>query len=228
MHDDVQMARHVTVATFNAHHCAGTDDVVDLERTAGALSATEAEIIGIQELDQGLERSSREDQPALLAERMQLEVAFFPTIERAEGRYGLALATREPSNARFEPLPRRGQEEPRGAIVAEVQGLWVVVTHLARDRFSRATQTRSVARLARKLRGPLVLLGDLNQGPRALGPLEEAGLASDGTRHRTMPQARRRHVDHVLAGRGARVTRSWTIPTDASDHVPLVAEVEVG
>ena len=221
------MPQKVTVATYNVHHCAGLDERVDVERIAGVVAATGADIVGFQELDELLERSGRTHQARLLAERMGRAVDFFPTLERAGGRYGLGLATIEGAEAHLERLPRRGAEEPRGAIVAQVDDLWVIVTHLSRDRFSRASQTRALASITTSLEGPAVLMGDLNQGPRSLEPLREAGLDGDGTSHRTMNGWRARHIDHVLAGGGARVTRSWTIPSDASDHVPLVAEVSL-
>ena len=46
-----------------------------------------------------------------------------------------------------------------------------------------------------------------------------------GLRGRTWP-AHRPHsqIDHILV-RGARFRRSWTVHTDASDHLPLVTEV---
>jgi endonuclease/exonuclease/phosphatase family metal-dependent hydrolase len=240
--DDVHMEGEITVATYNLHHCEGLDGVVDVDRAARVLMGAGAEIIGLQEVDQGLARSGRSDQALELAERLGLDIAFHPTLERRGGSYGLGFAAKETSETHFEPLPRRGEEEPRGAIVARARNVWFVVSHLSTDRFSRATQTRALASIAAGLDGPVVVMGDLNQSGGSLGPLSEAGLASDGLRHGTLQHSlpglllgalrlvglpRPRHIDHVLAGGGARVVRSWTVASKASDHVPLVAEVRV-
>ena len=232
----------MTVATYNLHHCEGLDGVVDVDRAARVLTGAGAEIIGLQEIDQGLARSGRTDQAVALAERLGLDVSFHPTLTRRGGSYGLGFAARDTSETHFERLPRRGEEEPRGAIVARARDVWFVVAHLSTDRISRATQTQALASIASGLDGPVVVMGDLNQSTTSLGPLTEAGLASDGLRHGTLQHSlpgpvlralrvvglpRPRHIDHVLAGGGARVVRSWTVASEASDHVPLVAELRV-
>ncbi|MGH2749709.1 MAG: endonuclease/exonuclease/phosphatase family protein [Actinomycetota bacterium] len=231
------MLDELTVATYNLHHCEGLDGIVDVGRVARVLTGTGAAVVGLQEIDDGLSRSGRTNQPTELAEALGLEITFYPTLERGGGRYGLGLAARGGVEARFERLPRRGDEEPRGALVARTGDVWVVVTHLSRDRFSRASQTRALASLAKDLDGPVVIMGDLNQTTTSLGPLTEVGLVGDGLRHQTMPLqnvswwrrwlglAKGRHIDHVLAGGGARVVRSWTVASDASDHLPLVAQI---
>ncbi|MGH2699442.1 MAG: endonuclease/exonuclease/phosphatase family protein [Actinomycetota bacterium] len=236
------MEDELTVATYNLRHCEGLDGVVDVDRAARILTGSGADVIGLQELDDGLTRSGRTNQASDLAERLGFTIAFHPTLERGDGRYGLGLAAKDEVETHFESLPRRGKEEPRGAIVGHAKGAWFVITHLSRDRFSRATQTRALASLARGLDGPVVVMGDLNQTAGTLGPLTEAGLAGDGLRHGTIfrppPRGLRRvlgllglprprQIDHVLARGGARVVRSWTIDSDASDHLPLVAEIRI-
>jgi len=229
MPDSPRRDRRLTVATYNIHHGAGLDEIVDLDRIADAVCSTGAEIVGLQELDDGLERSGRVDQARHLAERLGREIAFFPTLERRGGRYGMGMVIAGAVESHFERLPRRGQEEPRGAIVARRDDLWFVVTHLSRDRFSRTAQTRALAAIVAGLDGPVLVMGDFNQGLRGLTPLLELGLASDGLFHRTLPRGgalrRGRHIDHILAGGGARIERSWTIASAGSDHLPLTAEV---
>ena len=229
MADDVHMPDSLTVATYNIHHGAGLDDIVDLDRIADAVCSTGAEIVGLQELDEGLERSGGVDQARHLAERLGREIAFFPTLERHGGRYGMGMVVAGAVESHFERLPRRGQEEPRGAIVARRDAVWIVVTHLSRDRFSRTAQTRALAAIVADLDGPVLVMGDFNQGLRGLTPLLELGLASDGLFHSTLPRGgwmrRGRHIDHILAGGGAGIERSWTIETVGSDHLPLAAAV---
>lgn len=236
------MANELTVATYNLHHCQGLDGIVDIDRAARVLTGVGAEVVGLQEIDDGLTRSGGANQAAELGERLGHEIAFHPTLERGGGRYGLGFAAGGNVETHFERLPRRGDEEQRGAIVARANGVWFVVTHLSTDRISRATQTRALASIASGLDGPVLVMGDLNQSGGSLGPLAEAGLVSDGLRHGTLQRPlpggllrvlgvvglpRPKHLDHVLAGGGARVVRSWTVASDASDHLPLVAEIRV-
>jgi endonuclease/exonuclease/phosphatase family metal-dependent hydrolase len=219
------MPEKMRVATFNVRHCKGLDGTVDVERVARVIGAMDSELIALQELDNGLPRSGGVDQPAALAEATGLHVRFHATLHRRRGDYGIAIATREPVEVSFEALPRAGDEEPRGALVTVYRGVEVVATHLTRDAAARPLQLEAIARLAAQ-GGPRVLvMGDLNVEPGALGPLAHAGLSRcDGVP--TLPARRpRRQIDHVLAGSALRIVRCWTVATDASDHRPLVADV---
>ncbi|MGH2747762.1 MAG: endonuclease/exonuclease/phosphatase family protein [Actinomycetota bacterium] len=215
------------VATFNIRHGRGSDGVVDLERTASVIRAIGPDLIALQELDHNFTRSGRVDQPAMLAELIGMQISFFPTVVDGNRSYGLALAAREAlDDARFEPLPRIAREEPRGVVLGRWSGVTVLATHLSTERWARAAQTRALARLARDAPPPVVILGDLNQRSWswALVALRAAGLRGDrswGGRARALGR-----IDHVLAGRGARVVRTWARHSEASDHPAIGAVVE--
>jgi endonuclease/exonuclease/phosphatase family metal-dependent hydrolase len=223
----VAMPDRTRVATFNVHHCEGLDGRVDIARIAGVMAETGAELIAIQELDRHLPRSGSVDQPVELAAVSGMNVVFHPTLTRRRGDYGIAIATREALDVSFEPLPRIGDEEPRGLLRTVWRGVTIIATHLSRDAAAKAAQIEALADAIPGLPAPALLLGDLNAEARLLGPLEAAGLERcDGAP--TMPAKRpRRQIDHVLGGPGVTVHRCWTIRTEASDHRPLVAEIEI-
>lgn len=218
----------VRVATFNVHHCRGSDGVVDVARTAAVLAEAEADVIALQELDRGLPRSGHADQPAELARLLGMEVRFFPTLERAGGEYGIGIAAAHALvDLRFVPLPRLRQEEPRGAVTAAWLAAHVVATHLSTDRRARRVQLAALAAIARGLEGPVIVMGDLNLGPRALSLFRNLGFSGafgHGTLARRVPA---RQIDHILVSPGVKVVDSWTIRTNASDHLPLVADLEL-
>lgn len=216
----------VRVATYNIHHGEGLDRRIDLRRTAAAIAATGARVVALQELDVGMERSGRVDQPAELAELLGLEVSFFATIHR-DGDYGVGVAAEKEVSTRFELMPRLADEEPRGAVIVTWQGVTIVGTHLSLKERPRRIQTEALAALVAGIEGPVVLLGDLNQTHSTLGPLLDLGLAPSPDRHPTLARrVRARQLDHVLAGGGAVVLRSWTVRSRASDHLPVAAEVQ--
>ena len=219
---------NLRVATFNVRRCEGLDGRVDPARTAAVLQATGAGIIALQELDRGLVRSGLVDQPRRLAEALGMVVRFHPTFPmKGGGEYGIALAAHDAFDVEAVELPRaRGDDEPRAALCGRHLGVTFVCTHLSLDPEGRARQTWELAGLCEGLEPPVVLMGDLNQTRRRLGPLGDAGLHPGRRRHATHHARWPRHqIDWVLAGRGAKVTRSWTLRTRASDHLPLVAEV---
>jgi endonuclease/exonuclease/phosphatase family metal-dependent hydrolase len=214
------------VATFNIHHGEGIDGKIDLGRTADLIVRTEGEIVALQELDRGHPRSGRVDQPAALAELTGLNVSFFPTIARRGLHYGIALASKTPLEASFVTLPRVGDEEPRGAIIVETDGASVIATHLAKERRPRRIHMRALADLVSDARPPVLLLGDLNSRARGTRPLREAGLAG-GPRVGTTMTRRMKRIDWILATPPLDVVEAHTMPSQASDHLPLIATVEV-
>ncbi|HVM36383.1 MAG TPA: endonuclease/exonuclease/phosphatase family protein [Actinomycetota bacterium] len=213
------------VATFNIRHGLGIDKRLDLDRTASVVRTTGAGLIALQEVDRGLPRSNRVDQAAALGDATGMHATFAPTLRRAGGEYGIALLTDVPVEATVEPLPRVEREEPRVVVVCSWHGVTIVATHLAQRGEARAAHTTALARRAAALGAggaPVVVLGDLNQGPRTLGGLRAAGFAG-GPRRATF--SRRRAIDHILAGPGVRLEETWTIRSDVSDHLPLVADL---
>lgn len=215
------------VATFNIRHGKGTDGVVDLDRVGAAMTATGADLIALQEVDRGLDRTGMVDQPRALGELTGLPVHFRSVLKRGGGRYGLALAGEGLSELTYTELPKTGDGQARGVVGASWRGLTVLATHLATQADVRPLQTSALAAMARGAESPVIVLGDLNQDPKDLSALRDAGLDPGPGRHTTFVHLwRSRQIDYVLAGNGIEVVRSWTVSTDASDHLPLVAEIQ--
>jgi endonuclease/exonuclease/phosphatase family metal-dependent hydrolase len=219
-------ADRITVATFNVHHGRGRDGRVDLGRSAAVISEMAPDLIALQELDVNMDRSGHVDQPSALGELIGMTVHFFPALTFGGGEYGIGLAARDELRCNFEELPRLGDEERRIVIVARWRDLNVVTTHLARSDDARAGQTKALAAMASDLLGPTIVLGDLNQPARHLGPLEAAGF-SVARPSAPLTWWLRPHpkVDHILVGDGLRSRRARLWPTKASDHSALVADV---
>ena len=184
--------------------------------------------MALQELDRSNERSGRVDQPSELARLTGLNMSFFPTVERDGGQYGIALAGTEPLDATFSSLPQREDEEPRGLIRARWQGVEVIATHISNIPAARPAQIEALVAAAERTVGtPTLILGDLNGTGRTLGPLHEAGFTGGPGSPTTMAgRFRRKQIDHVLV-RGGTLGAWWTIKSRASDHLPLVALVDL-
>ena len=218
----------VTLATFNIRHGRGLDDEVDLARTARAILETGADLIALQELDRGRPRSGDVDQPAELAHLTGLHVSFHATVRGKRGEYGIALASQEPLETTFHRLEQAGDEEPRGLLTGRLEppGISFIATHLSTVARARRVQIGSLLDHAHDLEPPVVVMGDLNQGRLGLRRLTRAGFdAGRRIEHTLTTRSLRWQIDFVLAGPPARLASTHTITTDASDHVPLVAEV---
>lgn len=236
--------RELSVLTFNIHHAAGPDGVVDLDRVAAEIAATGAEVVGLQEVDRHYgERTGFADQPAELAARLGMEMVFAPNyvldpLSRGAPprEHGTVILSRFPIVASAHTLlPRTTapEEEQRGLLeaVIDVRGVAVRVmtTHLEADfAVSRLPQARAVAVAVARSTEPVVLTGDLNGTPDAPEVTALTALLADSavngafTFPAGVPTAR---IDYVLTE--GRSERSEVLATAASDHRPLLARVVV-
>lgn len=192
----------VRVASYNIRHGVGTDGRLDLMRTAAAIDALGADVIGLQEVDDTFgERSAHEDQAARLAEMLGMQVCFGATIDRpaAPGqqrrrRYGLAMLSRyEITGHEMHPLPghpgRPAPGEERGVLrvgftIPGWPTLQVLVTHLDNQhRSHRLAQILRIVHCTEEIDGSAVLLGDMNADPSApeLAPLAATGWREAAT-----------------------------------------------
>ncbi|GLZ78210.1 metal-dependent hydrolase [Actinorhabdospora filicis] len=238
----------IRVASFNIHHGAGGDNVVDLERVASFIESWDVDIVGLQEVDRHWgERSGWADQPALLAKRLGMRVVYGANLDLAppaEGlprrQYGTAILSRWPildwSNTL---LPKFPAGEQRGLLRATVQAHGARVTfagtHLQHTSAAeRQAQADAIVALLGQRR--TVLVGDLNATPEQPEIVTLTGVYADAwaavgdgpgyTYDALNPHAR---IDFVLATPDVRAVgaRVVTEAAAASDHLPVVVEYRV-
>ncbi|WP_205745659.1 endonuclease/exonuclease/phosphatase family protein [Egibacter rhizosphaerae] len=239
------------VASFNMAAGMG-----DLSATADAIEDLDADIVGLQEVDVHWgARSDFEDQAARLAEMLDMEVFFAPiyTFEPFEEgdpdrEYGLAFLSdyplHETINHDLTRLSTQGEDpepEPMPGfpqVTANVKGVTVDLynTHLdyRGDPTVRELQVDDTLEILGDEPAPAVLLGDLNAPPEApeLAPLFEvmddawavAGEGDGFTFPAEDPDAR---IDYVLATPDIEVRDAQVVDTQASDHLPVVADLTV-
>jgi endonuclease/exonuclease/phosphatase family metal-dependent hydrolase len=238
----------VRAATFNIHHAAGPDDVLDLAHTAKVLTSMHADIIGLQEVDRHWsERSDFADQARELGERLDMHAVYGANLDldpaepgQERRQYGTAILSRFPltswSNTH---LPRFGDHEQRGLLVAttKIRGVQVrfATTHLQHnDNLEREAQAAAIVDLLGDDPRRTMLVGDLNAVPGTpeIGTLTEVyhdawaevGVG-DGF---TIPvDAPNRRIDYVLGSPDITFDRAEVVATDASDHLPLFVDLFV-
>jgi endonuclease/exonuclease/phosphatase family metal-dependent hydrolase len=226
----------VRLATFNIKHA----ELRGVPALAEVLRWAQADLIGLQEVDVGCERSGGADQAAELGAALGMASSFAPAMQIGAGAYGNALLAREdlldePLVAQATPLPggTGAGEEPRVLLLARAAGLRVYVAHLDLPGEVREAQAEALLLGIGDPRGA-VILGDLNEGPDgpAVSRLLAAGFrdawAECGadeaiTAPSDRPQAR---IDQVLLGPDLpRARRALALATDASDHAVVVVEL---
>ena len=120
--DDASAPARLRVLTYNIHHGEGTDGLIDLSRTAGVITATEPDLVALQEVDQETERTGRVNQVAELERLTRLHGAFGKAMDFSGGAYGVAVLSRWPvSSLERHGLPATPDREPRVALTVHVK-----------------------------------------------------------------------------------------------------------
>lgn len=245
---DFADADRLRIATYNIRHGRGIDDQVDLERIAAVIREHDIDLIFLQEVDDNWARSGHVNQVQLLSEMTGLKYTFFaPALKIPLGisgarHYGNAVLSRYPIvEAQSFLLPRRTLNEPRNLLRVvwmpkpDVRmTLWG--THLSVDPAERSHQIALIRNLARA-EGFAFLLGDFNSSLDAddVQTIVQSGWIDlwsylNGEAGATFPSDRPvTRIDYIWATAesvGA-VRQIFAPPTLASDHLPLIMEIEV-
>lgn len=225
------------VVSFNVHHgTVGRRGPVDLEQLGRVCASFEADVLCLQEVDQGTIRVRGRDLAAEVAEIAGLQHVFGASRRLLGGRYGNAVLVRgrvgPPRLARLPRVPeRRFWQERRTLLEVPVElacgPLWVACTHLAVAGRINGVQLERALEQLRRRPAPKVLVGDLNRGHGAVAPhAERAGLLAP-EHGPTFPASAPRHrIDHVLHSPDLRMVRTEVRSTAMSDHAALLVDLE--
>lgn len=224
------------IASYNIRHGAGNDDLVDIARTGRAIQALGADIVALQEVDRGVERSGSTDEPELLGKQLGMNPAFGAFFPYQGGEYGIAILSRFPI-ARVDELQLPEGNEPRIALSAEIElpsgrHIRVVSVHfdwVQNDSF-RYAQAETLKAILDTVSLPMVLLGDFNDQPgsRTLALFTQSftPAVKPDSDHFTFPSTRPdQELDHIMfAPSSAWEPAQARIVTDTltSDHRPVV------
>jgi len=239
------------VLTYNVHRWLGTDRKTAPERTAAVIADCAADVVALQEVRLGRSPTGGPDQAEAVARALGMELHFQPTVRIMGEQFGLAILTGLPCRrvkGGALPVLSRTVREVRSALWVEIdlggETLQVVNTHLSllsdRERLLQAEALIGPDWLGGKGgRGPAVLVGDLNAGPRSkaykhlAGRMRDVQLAAPmpfplNTFHTRLPL---RRIDHLFVSNGIRVGHVEAVRTPlarvASDHLPLMADLRL-
>ena len=231
------------VMTYNIHHAEGLDGKVDLERIANVIRQSNADIVALQEVDKNTRRTGGIDMPADLARRTGMNVVFGANLDNFQGgQYGTAILSRFPIESHENHLLKQTREgEQRGvlqAVLAVNQGqLLFICTHLDHtgDPAERLfSETQFADLFARHTGLPALLCGDFNDTPaselhkRLSKKWTDAWSIAGKSNGFTMGSANpTRRIDYIWLSSKKNFRVRWVdVPrSEASDHLPLVAEI---
>jgi endonuclease/exonuclease/phosphatase family metal-dependent hydrolase len=231
------------VMSYNIHVGVGMDKKLDLQRIAEVINQQHPDLVGLQEVDRGVQRTRRIDEIAEIAKLTRMEYAFAFNLAYQGGQYGVAILSRLPIMATDHGLFKNLREaERRGFIRAEVnfhgRRLNFVTTHLDYQfDDGRLFEVQQLLEAIKEAKDPLIIVGDFNDIPsgRSYQLMREyfadawmnSNDVNSGFSFPADKPAKR--IDYVFFRQGENVKskRSWVVNTLASDHIPVVADLEV-
>lgn len=237
-------ARSIRVMTYNIHHGEGLDGKVDLARIAELIKRERADIIALQEVDKGVTRTQQRDLPAELATLTGMTCVFSNNYHYQGGEYGNAVLTRFPvlsvTNLHYRML-RPGEQRGLLQLTLKVNGQPLVFmnTHIdyRPDDSERWLNVQEIETVAKRYAGkPIMICGDFNDtlGKRVYQRMAESFDDSwpqigqgDGF---TIPVKKpTKRIDYIWVSKNSPFVpiRAAVIPTEASDHLPVLVEFKV-
>jgi endonuclease/exonuclease/phosphatase family metal-dependent hydrolase len=229
----------VRVATYNVHACIGSDGRHDPQRVAAVITELDADIVALQEFTYPASVALESRSPVTLTTLDSYTCALGPTRQNVTQCFGNALFTRHPIVDVHRIDLSMERWEPRGALAATVdvggELVHVLAAHLGLRVRERRFQVRQILDYLDSVKNTLfVVLGDFNDwmpGRSVVQVLDE--------RLGRQP----RPASFPVAWPIVALDRVWVHPTRAlrrvfthstptarlaSDHFPVVAEIEAG
>lgn len=236
-------ARNFRVMSYNIHHGEGMDGRIDLERIAALIKSEKADIVALQEVDKGTERTKQRDVASELAALTGMSFIFSNNYAFQGGQYGNAVLTKfkitGATNLWYRMLAP-GEQRGLLQVHMEVQGrpLTFLNTHLDhrgpdQERLLSVSQIQSVVRSLGDV--PVILCGDFNDVPNSKTYLalqefmmDTWHVVGEGKGFTIPVKNPTRRIDYIWTSKGAPFgpVKAWVPVSEASDHLPLVAEFE--
>lgn len=220
--------------TYNIRHGAGMDDVIDLDRQASVISAAMPDVVGLQEVDSCVKRSSYKPQAALMGSKTGMYATFGGAIPLTGGKYGVAILSKEqPLSVRNIPLPGT---EKRTLLVCEFQEYVFATTHLDLDEECRLSSLDIILEEAASWGDkPFFICGDWNDKPSSQlitqikRNFRVLNFINDSNTNYTFPAGTPKSIiDYIACTKYfvKKVNSSKVLKEpQASDHRPVVVEV---
>jgi endonuclease/exonuclease/phosphatase family metal-dependent hydrolase len=231
------------VMTYNIHVGVGMDKKLDLQRIADVINEQHPDLIGLQEVDRGVKRTEGKDEIVELAKLSSMNYVFAHNLDYQGGQYGVAILSRFPIGAvDHRKYENKREAERRGMIRVEVdvggKTINFVTTHLDYQyEDGRVFETQQLLEFLSAEKSPLIVVGDFNDEPGGdayklmSASFQDAWLGNrapgDGLSYPADKPVKR--IDYIFTRQSDRIRakKAWTVSTLASDHLPVVADLEL-
>lgn len=241
-----QETHKLRVITYNIHHGQGIDGKIDLSRIGSLITDNRADLAALQEVDRGVERSGKYDIMQMLSTQTGMYMAFGKNIDFQGGDYGNGILSKFKVDAVINlhyKMIREGEQRGLLQAIIDIDGEKVVFmdTHTG-DKNTEAEKLMNAGEIINVLKSyegmPVILCGDFNDRPKSsmhdsltLYFVDVWQLLNKDEGY-SFPSARPdRRIDYIYVSKEAlkklKPVSIKVLESEASDHLPLIAEFEL-
>ena len=214
------------IASYNIQNGAGAGH--DMTKLAKNITNKNIDIVGLQEVDQNVNRSNRIDTMKLLSEATGYKYyAFFKAIETGGGEYGVGILSKYPILSTEKVMLESGTHEQRvlGRAEIDVDGLIVnfFVTHLSYESATvRKTQYQQINNEVLKYDN-FILTGDFNTGNFSeYSAIANSGMVNNADFKVTTFPGSNSSIDNIVfSSETWKFGIPYTVTASHSDHYML-------
>lgn len=232
-------AQALKVISYNIHHGADKKEVNTLEEMGAYIKRSQADLVGLQEVDSMCNRSGNVDQMKVLAEITGMHYAFLRHFAYDGGAYGLGILSKYPisyqKNGTITSM-KNGEKRTLAILGASIalpddKKVHFATVHFALDQPTRMIQAQETLAF---LKGevPVILTGDFNANPGTaeMDLLSQQYNMADESLGNTYPTLNPiKKIDFIWTSKkNLELVRNIHIPIiHWSDHLPIEADLSL-
>lgn len=231
-------AQSLKVISYNIHHGADKNEENTLKEIGEYIRDSNADLVGLQEVDSLCNRSGRVDQMKKLAEITGMHYAFLRHFEYDGGSYGLGILSKHPivsqRNGKITSI-KNGEKKSLALLSTRIflegnKEVEFATVHFALDQPTRLIQASEVLEFLNS-DVPVILTGDFNAEPSTeeINMISGSVQMADKKLGNTFPDTDPvKKIDYIWLSRDnlQKISRvSIPLEIQSSDHLPLEAEV---
>jgi endonuclease/exonuclease/phosphatase family metal-dependent hydrolase len=239
----------IKVMTYNIHHGKGMDKKVDLNRIAKVISASKADIVGLNEVDnQFSNRSNYVNQISDIANSLEFYYGFSPSLTMKSKKtgliqqYGNGILSRFPITSNksysfnFVPGLIEGRSMLETTIQVNDQFVNLYVTHLSLNPILHKKQSDFILEKTKENKKPVIILGDWNMRSNTrkwkritkdyIDVWDSVGEGSGYTHPSLRPRIR---LDYIFVSSDVQIVDATIVDCipEASDHLPVISTLSI-
>ncbi|MDF2548149.1 MAG: hypothetical protein K0R93_3047 [Anaerosolibacter sp.] len=227
----------LNIMSFNIHHGKNRLGFYTLDQIGKLITDHQIDIVGLQEVDKYVVRSKFEDQVKKIANETAMYYAFAPNMRLAGAEYGNAILSKYPIES-YQNVRLPGFRERRGLLMSKIhvgdKSVNFLVTHLGLTKEEKQNQFNVLKQYVEYLGERTVLVGDFNSRPDHEGILglknflvDAAADSEDYHQHTYDGIVIKSRIDYIFLSPDMKATDYKVIESDISDHLPLMASIEI-